>query len=75
MINGMIGILINGRFITIGSVSELKNKFGEYTIIIYQNYDGLSKRELDTLVKGVIPQAKMQANPTEKGVTYKVMSM
>ena len=68
------GILINGRFATLGTMSDLKNKFGEYSILIQRNEEGLSKVELRTLVKSVVPEAD-PSNSEENGMMFKVMKL
>lgn len=72
LVGDKLGILINGRFATIGTMTELKRKFGEYSIVIYEDEKKNSKAELDELVKSVIPEAKRHSSLENKGITYKV---
>jgi len=75
LVGDKLGILINGRFATIGSLNELKRKFGEYSIVIYEEEGSqMFKSELDELVKSVIPEAEKHASLENKGITYKVNS-
>jgi len=74
LVGDKLGILINGRFATIGTMTELKRKFGEYSIVIYEDEKKNSKAELDELVKSVIPEAKRHSSLENKGITYKVNS-
>lgn len=52
---------------TIGSVPELKQRFGEYTIEIEEN-EGFTAAQL---IKEILPQAK-KAQSSDKNKTFKV---
>ena len=56
----------------IGSVAELKKKFGEYSIVIYQNEGGLNIHQLEENVRLVLPTVRMSENNEDKGLIFKV---
>ena len=64
---------MNGRFSTIGSMVDMKNKFGEYTVMIDLMEGGLEKRELVYLVKSVLSKAKQQRDTKETRLALSVL--
>jgi len=66
--------LINGRFSIIGSLTELKTKFGEYSIVVRENEGGLNHLQLEEIIKSALPAAKKSENTEGKGVVFKVES-
>lgn len=67
-----IGILINGKFVCIGSTPYLKNKYGSgYRIEIPQEAI-LKREELETELKEKFPLIKKMENSSLEYVTYQI---
>ena len=65
-----IGILVNGRFVAINGLVEMKNKFGEYTVIIDEVEGGFNVEELTHLVKSILPDARRQVGDKKHNRLY-----
>jgi len=70
-IGDKIGILINGTMAVVGSVEELKQRYGEYTISIEENLE--NRGDMKALITSVLPGAK-KASSIEKVLQFKVPS-
>ena len=71
LIANKLGILVNGSFMTIGSLPELRRKYEDYFIVI----DGAVKEvieEIDRVIKSLLPKAKIDPNPEQKGLVFRV---
>jgi len=73
LVGDKLGILINGRFATIGNMPKLKEKFGEYSVVIYEN-EGVKncKEEVDKIMKKNFSDSRQHFDTNQKGLTYKV---
>ena len=65
--------MVNGKFTTIVTMSDLKKKFGEYSIVVYEIENGFTSHEIDNLIKSIMPDAKKQIYNEEKGIVFKVI--
>jgi len=72
LVGDKLGILINGRFATIGDLSKLRQKFGEYSIVIYQEKVGEYQREIEKMMKNNFSNSKLSENSNKNDLTYKV---
>ena len=52
---------------------DMKNKFGEYTVMIDLLKGGLEKKELVDIVKSVLPKAKQQRDTKESRLALSVL--
>jgi len=67
-----LGILINGTLESVGSISELRKRYEEYSVII-KGIEDDSVDYLKDMIKNIIPKA--QVDPTanqSKALTFKV---
>jgi len=72
LIGDKLGILINGKFATIGNLSKLRQKFGEYSIVVYQEKLGEYQEEIDKIMKLNFHDSRLSDGPDQKDLTYKV---
>lgn len=54
-------------------MADLKRKFGEYSIVVYETENGLTSSEIENLVRSILPSAKKQTQDEEKGIVFKVI--
>ena len=64
-------MLINGRFAIMGTLGELKKKFGEYTIAIQEIENGFSSMQIEILIQSILGKARRHNAPEEKGILFK----
>ncbi len=67
----VIGILVNGSVVTIGTMAELRKKYEDYSIVINRVTEGC-ENEVEKVIKMLIPKAMLDLNPEEKGIVYRV---
>lgn len=72
LVGNKLGMLINGRFAIMGTLGELKKKFGEYTIAVHEIENGFSSLQIEILIQSVLSRAKRHMAPEEKGIVFKV---
>ena len=66
------------KFVTIGSLYELRAKYAEYIVCIRKSRDGLSRKELMQLLRNFFPEVSEHTNSTsadvasKKDVTFRV---
>jgi len=73
LVGDKLGILINGRFATIGNMPKLKEKFGEYSVVVYENECvGDCQEEVDKIMKKNFSDSRQHTDANQKGLTYKV---
>jgi len=62
---------VNGSIVTIGNMIELKKKYEDYFIVI-NGLPGNLISEVEKLIKSLLPLAKLDPSPDEKGVLFRV---
>ena len=78
MLNNSVGILMHGKFVTVGTLYELRVKYAEYIVCIRKSEDGLSRKELMQLLQNFFPELIEHRNSTmadvasKKDVTFRV---
>ena len=70
-LNFSIGILVNGSFATIGSLSEMKKKYEDYLIVV-EDAVPESVVDIERIVTALISKAKIDPNPEQKGLVFRV---
>jgi len=72
LVGNKLGMLINGRFAIMGTLGELKKKFGEYTIAVHEIENGFSSMQIEILIQSVLGRSRRHMAPEEKGIVFKV---
>ena len=73
-ISNKLGIIINGTMSCVGTLPDLKRRFGEYTIQIKTNQSGNTNElssEIEQTLKGILPEVR-NVSSTDEGILYKV---
>eukprot|EP01015_Nassula_variabilis_P030892 TRINITY_DN6865_c0_g1_i5.p1 TRINITY_DN6865_c0_g1~~TRINITY_DN6865_c0_g1_i5.p1 ORF type:complete len:206 (+),score=27.37 TRINITY_DN6865_c0_g1_i5:67-684(+) len=73
-LSNKIGILVNGKFVCVGSVSELKRRFGSgYKLNIKKNdEEHNNSQNIDSIIKSSIPTAQKLVSENDNYLSYQV---
>ena len=64
---------MNGGFVTVGSLPELRKKYEDYFIVIDgAGAFGESQNEIEKVIKTLLPKAILDKNPDQKGLVFRV---
>ena len=69
-ISTKLGVIIDRRMSCICTLTDLKRRFGQYTIMIRENPE--KNIDLKELIKEILPEAKKAASTGEKAQFFKV---
>ena len=64
---------MNGGFATIGTLTEMKKKYEDYLIVIDDAVEE-SIKDIDRVVKSLLSKAKIDPNPEQKGLMFRVIN-
>ena len=62
---------MHGKFVTIGSLYELRVKYAEYIVCIRKSRDGLSRKELMQLLRNFFPEVSGHTDNTTADISSK----
>jgi len=62
---------VNGIVSTIGTLNDLKKKYDDY-LIVMEGAEQKHVSDIDRTIKDLFPKAKLDPNPDDKGLVFKV---